>query len=426
MRIFAFLVLLLTLAGCRSTRPMAAAPVADDRKVLWWDATANFAELATDSAVAANVARAKQLGFGTIVVDIRPISGEVLYPSRIAPVMTEWRGLHRSADFDLPESAIRHAHAAGLKVYLSVNVFVAGHKQFRRGPVYTDHPEWQTTVYTADGLMPITQYAGGYSAMVNPLNRDFQGYMLSLLREIASRYPKLDGLILDRCRWDSIRADFSDTTRAAFEAFRGAKVANWPTDIFTYGRDTTALKAGENPENRGAMVVPGPLYREWLGWRPHVIQSYFQQARAAIKAINPRLTFGNYVGAWYDQYYDVGSNWAPQGYDPGFAWTSKAWADAGYAGSLDILFVGTYFKRFAADGPTDWLSIEGAMRQINGFMPKTLPVVASVYLEDYKGEPRRYVESIRVGRAHSAGIMVFDLVHIRNNGWWDETAEGLR
>ncbi|MCS2593252.1 hypothetical protein NXX56_22075 [Bacteroides thetaiotaomicron] len=41
----------------------------------------------------------KSLGFTHAVVDIRPITGEVLYKSEYAPQMKEWKGA-KAGDFD--------------------------------------------------------------------------------------------------------------------------------------------------------------------------------------------------------------------------------------------------------------------------------------------------------------------------------------
>jgi len=56
-----------------------------------------------------------------------------------------------------------------------------------------------------------------YSTMLNPANPEIQRYELSILKELASRYPQLDGVILDRVRYDGIAADFSDMSRKLFE-----------------------------------------------------------------------------------------------------------------------------------------------------------------------------------------------------------------
>lgn len=44
--------------------------------------------------------------------------------------------------------------------------------------------------------------------MVNPVNEEFQTHILNVLKDLVKRYPDLDGLMLDRVRYDGITADF--------------------------------------------------------------------------------------------------------------------------------------------------------------------------------------------------------------------------
>lgn len=59
--------------------------------------------------------------------------------------------------------------------------------------------------------------------MVNPINEEFQTHILNVLKDLVKRYPDLDGLMLDRVRYDGITADFSDLSRQKFEAYTDRK-----------------------------------------------------------------------------------------------------------------------------------------------------------------------------------------------------------
>lgn len=113
-------------------------------RVLWIDATANLDRTTTREGVADIVARARDAGFTTLVVDVKPVSGHVLFPSKIAPRLTEWRG-KPVPDADVLQMFIDEGHRAGLEVGASVNVFSEGHKHFRIGPAY-EKPDWQSVV----------------------------------------------------------------------------------------------------------------------------------------------------------------------------------------------------------------------------------------------------------------------------------------
>ena len=82
-------------------------------------------------------------------------------------------------------------------------------------------------VYTPDkGIIPITEEKQKYGAMINPLNEEYRAHILNVLKEVVTKYPDLDGLMLDRVRYDGITADFSPLSREKFEAYIGKKVGS--------------------------------------------------------------------------------------------------------------------------------------------------------------------------------------------------------
>ncbi len=113
-------------------------------RVLWVDATANLDRVTTREGVADIVARAKNAKLTTIVVDVKPISGQVLYPSSVAPRLSEWKG-KTVPDFDVLQAFLDEGRKAGLEVAASVNVFSEGHKMHGQGLAYA-RPEWQSVV----------------------------------------------------------------------------------------------------------------------------------------------------------------------------------------------------------------------------------------------------------------------------------------
>ncbi|MGD9558112.1 MAG: family 10 glycosylhydrolase, partial [Mangrovibacterium sp.] len=210
---------LLILSFLSACAPKAAETDSTPKPALmWFDAEANFARFSYPDSIDFYLKKIKDIGFTHAVVDIRPITGEVLYPSEYARQMKEWDGFHRP-DFDYLGHFIDKAHQLGLEVHASLNIFVGGHNFFDRGQVYTDHPEWASMVYTPDsGIVSIMTQKKKYSAMINPTNPDYQTHILNVLKEVTIKYPDLDGLILDRVRYDGIMADFSELSRKQFES----------------------------------------------------------------------------------------------------------------------------------------------------------------------------------------------------------------
>ena len=85
-------VLLITaLGGCKSTTPQTA-----DKNVkpalMWFDAEANFERFSHPDSIDYYLTKIKSLGFTHTVVDVRPITGEVLFDTEFAPKMREWQG----------------------------------------------------------------------------------------------------------------------------------------------------------------------------------------------------------------------------------------------------------------------------------------------------------------------------------------------
>ena len=115
-------------------------------RVIWVDATANLSRTNSAPKIADMVALIKKGGFNTIVMDVKPIVGYTLYPSKYAPKLTTWLGGKTlPADFDPLAAMVAQAHAQGLQIVAGMNVFSEGHRDVKYGPGYT-HPEWQTTL----------------------------------------------------------------------------------------------------------------------------------------------------------------------------------------------------------------------------------------------------------------------------------------
>lgn len=115
-------------------------------RMLWIDATANIDRYNSEFKIAYLVRKAASSGFNTLVLDIKPISGQVIYRSSLAPRLLEWRGKKLDPEFDVLRALLRHAKPAGLSVLVSLNAFSEGHRLVKVGPGY-DLPDQQTVIY---------------------------------------------------------------------------------------------------------------------------------------------------------------------------------------------------------------------------------------------------------------------------------------
>ncbi len=124
-------------------------------RVMWIDAEANLWELSTRKGVADTVARCKDANINTIIVDVKPLSGLVLYKSKIAPRLTYYQGRKYPADYDLLRTVLEEGHKAGIAVHAAINVFSEGSQKVAGGPA-TKHVEWQAVQYDMDRTVSAT------------------------------------------------------------------------------------------------------------------------------------------------------------------------------------------------------------------------------------------------------------------------------
>lgn len=395
--------------------------------LMWFDAEANYRRFNNPDSIEYYVKKVADLGFTHAVVDVRPITGEVLYNSSLAPKVKDVTN-----QFDYLARFIEVGHKYGLKVLASMNVFCAGHNYHDAGLIYSGHPEWASVVYDPKrGLIPITEQKHKYGGMVNPINAEYQAYIIDVMKELAKNYKNLDGLMLDRVRYDGIQADFSQLSRTEFEKFIGKKVKNFPCDILSW------KKGGERPA-----PVYGPLFKQWTEWRTKNITEFMARARKEVKAVRDDIIFGTYTGAWYPSYYEVGVNFASKDYDPSkdFDWATPDYKNYGYAELIDLYATGNYYTDITLKdykgseiwNETDsqaqsgtWYCVEGSCRHLRKILGKN-PFVGGILVDQFYDHPEKLSLTIAENLKDSDGLMVFDIVHIITKNLWNEVEAGMR
>lgn len=402
--------------------------------LMWVDATANFKRFSNTDTIDFYLKKLKGLGFTHVVVDILPITGEVLYESKYAPQMKEWGGYTRP-DFDFLGHFIKSGHKLGLNIYASMNVFCAGHNYHDRGIIYDGNQEYASVVYNPEkGLIPITEEKHKYGAMVNPSNVKFQNHILNVMKELVTKYPNLDGLLLDRVRYDGISADFSDLSRNLFEEYNGEKVKNFPNDIMSWNKT----------ENGKFVPVRGPLFNKWIEWRAMVIKNFMAKARKEVNVANKNVTFGTYTGAWYPSYYEVGVNFASKNYDPAkdYDWATPNYKKSAYAEDLQMYVTGNYYTDITIDeykknnrsiwNETDsqaqqgtWYCVEGSCVNLKKILMGN-KFIGGILVDQFYDNPNKLSETIYQNIIDSDGLMVFDIVHIIDKNLWKEVEIGMR
>ncbi len=159
-----------------------------EARILWVDATANFARLCHPEGVRELVARCREAGINALVVDVKDLTGRVLYDSRIAPRLEEYGGARNAPGFDLLKTASEECRASGIAIYAAINVFAEGRKA-EGGPVF-DHPEWEAVVQDPE---PWVVAGDGPGYPVARLNRHAPEGRLALFEDPAKAGDARDG-----------------------------------------------------------------------------------------------------------------------------------------------------------------------------------------------------------------------------------------
>lgn len=353
---------------------------------------------------------AKDAGVTSIALDVKGVEGFAAYQKNDLtgrPYVSEMTSPSRAGsnpDLDLLEEFIKHAHQLGLTVQAAINVFAEGSIAHNEFAVLNDHLDWEEQVYRHEDGGEIlrlrdSQYgkSGALVAFVNPAKPEVRDYQLKTFEEVIKNYD-VDGVLLDRGRYDNFFADFSDDSKSQFEAYlaeQGKELKNWPEDIFTY---------------EGSNRVDGPLINDWYTYRSNVIKSFTSEVRELVDSYNENenrdVLLSSYVGSWFETYYLNGVNWASPSFEynerlefPQPSLYTEEYAQAGYTDNLDFLMIGTY--------QTTANEIEKYITQGNILTNGELPLYAGMALSNIQ-DPAMQREVFQSGLRNTNGLMLFD------------------
>ena len=404
---------------------------------IWVDAAANFPDFANSiDNIRRDLTLAKETGFTDIVVDVRPTNGDVLFKTSHCQ-QVEWLGawtssgynkIRRTATFDYLGTFIEIGHELGLRIHAGFNTMVGGNKSNlgSQGILYRDgsKKEWATTLNTASGFKN-TLDTNETTWFFNPLHPGVQDYLCDLLTDLAS-YEDLDGIILDRGRFDSMQSDFSELTKEAFEEYVGQEV--------DFLRDV--LPAGHSGTINADMPYQYKHLKKWLEFRAKIIHDFMTKAEEAVHSVNPDIKFGVYVGGWYSTYYDVGVNWASPNYNTAAAfsrWATPEYKNYGYADIMDHMLIGAYAGPGGVYGSNEW-TMQGfcslAMTRIMGACPLVCggPDVGNWDANDnytVAQEHDAVTKSVKACYDACDGYFLFDMIHLKKGDMWQYAKAGI-
>lgn len=423
MKRLSVLVFLLSLLSCASEKVQKPS-------IVWVEVGANFAEYGNSRQnIEADCKRIADMGFTHVVVEVRPTSGNVLFKSDIATALTQvarWtpegmKYFPRTASFDYLDAWIESGHAAGLKVLAGVNMMVGGFKCEAGdiGMVY-DRPErknWCAVDLLPDGSL-VNQADNSATVggrFLDPANKEVQAFLLELLKEVSA-YEGLDGIVMDRCRYDDYAMDagYTDAAKEQFAQYIGRQPERWP--VFT------------EPGHIFLDKTPDALETQWLTFRCKVIHDFVSDCADAVHSVQKDLPLGIYVGAWFSEYYRSGVNWTSPKYnlakeEPTFSWATPEYQATGFANLVDFMILGAYCPAANIHGDTE-KTMEGYAKLGRKRLCGDVPFAAGPDIGNEKGfetgDKAGILPEIKETILKEAdGFFLFDLCHIRAFDYWD-------
>ena len=395
-------------------------------RYVWIDAAANFQFYANDAEyIAADCKRIAKMGFTDIIVDVRPTSGDVLFSSQVAPackkvaawVNGRYRWVERTATFDYLATFIAEGHKAGLRVNAAINTMVGGARTSIGdvGMVF-DKPSlrsWCSVDNLPSGLTNAMDDPDTGPRFLDPANGNVQQFLLDLLAELAA-YQGLDGIVLDRCRYDdnNLDAGYTDAAKEAFTTYLGTAPSSWPMI----------------PQGQVFLDSPTSLQRNWLTFRCKTIHDFVAKAADTVHKTSPDVRFGVYVGAWFSEYYRSGVNWTSPDYalaknESSYKWANTAYQKTGFADLLDFILLGAYAGASNVHGSTEW-TMEGFAKLGAKRLCGAVPFAAGPDIGNGSGFTNGHQEAlmpdiVNTMLSSGGGLFIFDLCHIRMYDYWD-------
>lgn len=383
--------------------------------ILWIDQYASAKGLNSVDKINKLVETAKEAGITAFAFDVKGCEGYVSFKKNSnsnAPYMTETKNPNKAVDMEIDflEEMLKAAHANGIRLYASMNYFCEGNLNTKDSAIniFGEHSDWAEVLQTPEDRgelkSVLTSAKNSTLVYVNPANREVRDYELSLTRDILENYA-VDGIVVDRGRYDNLYADFSDESKKQFSEFleeQGKVLEQWPADAFRIRED-------------GSMET-GKYYYEWLSYRSSVIASFIGELRECIniyeKKQNREIILATYVGAWYESLYQNGVNWAAESFEyndrlefpnAGLYGEEYDYAAASYVKDIDFIMTGCYYTTTELMDKYTTLS--------NILINEEIPVYASIDLTTLtEADAQRVI--FQNAYNNTDGSMIFDLCYV--------------
>lgn len=268
------------------------------------------------------------------------------------------------------------------------------------------------TFETKASFEPIEKKQTQIPLMMNPHLKANQDRALAFIREILSNYDVSGVVYDDRLRFGGFNADFSESTRAAFEEKVGKKLT-WPDDVFRFTCDSRLNMSG---------FRPGPYFDAWMLFRAQTMEKFVRRVRDTVDKTKPGAQLALYAGSWYGDYVNYGANYGSDDLAAGFPYLNRAYQKTSFTDSLDFIMTGCYYPV-----PTIYKALEGA--KPSGRTVEAAGVISNrvvrdktwcyggLMIADYWGNQPGLEEAMQTVVSTTQGIMLFDYSHRIDEVW---------
>jgi uncharacterized lipoprotein YddW (UPF0748 family) len=407
-----------------SAQKKSAAP----QNSIWVSSTASADVIANRESIAAFADKAKQAGFDTIILYTKELNGHVVYPSKIAPRLTEHKGVRYNTEFDPLKTFIEECHHRAMRLHAAFDIFTEGNKLIPGvGIGFDKRKDWQSVAYDLDEadkkikIAPIGEFKQGIPLWVNAALPAVQNYEISIIREVLENYD-VDGVVMDRARWNGVNADFSNHSRDLFQKYVNDRNLRFPEDVYEIRLDANGKK----------QIVEGKYLKKWHEWRASVIRGFVEKLRNAVKKRKPAVSFESYVGSWFPVYgNDVGVNWASAKYKVPYDWASPDFGKTGYAALVDVLYIGLYYRHnteteAAQAGAKSWQSIEGAAKLAKEVIKGETTIHGVINYGDDNLSAEKLENGTKIISEQTGGTSIFEASHVKRRNLWTPLEQILK
>ena len=378
---------------------------------MWVDAHANFTRLATKEMITFYLQRLKDTGFNEVYVDVKPGIGYALYDSDILPPLVQWGDERVERDWDYLGFWIEEAEKFDIKVSASISTTGFGYTKNQKGVVYDDN-RWdgKTQMLWRNGVLTdMREIYDVDAAMLDLAFPEVQEFILSIVEEIVTKYPKLKGFCLDYCRYYNGEGyGMGDATISAFERYSGLSVPN---------RELILTSGG----------APGAFFPQWIEFRSMTVTNMITNIRSKINSINPEMELHLWASASWGSRYSVGQNWASKNYVPsGWQYTAN-YSKTGFADQLDVFALGAYTEAvWISERPSnnEW-TVENFVKSYNRYIMDECRVNGSIASYAYRENARAISDAVYLCLTETDGLSVFELSHVINFNQWNAIKDGI-